>query len=141
MDGWGQKTLFSFGVKHPKALPEMYRRFLAGLPYYYEDGDFILVHGGVDLSLDDPVRETSTELMVWESSYIPEEGTSEKRRVVCGHKVHSVEAIHHSLNNQVIHLDNGAFTSQQPEHGNLMALNLDSMELFMQPWIDRKAEW
>jgi len=38
-----------------------------------------------------------------------------------------------------IQIDNGAFTDQQPELGNLVALNLDTMQLTFQPWIDGKA--
>ena len=40
-----------------------------------------------------------------------------------------------------IYLDNGAFTNQLPAYGNLVALNLDTMQLTIQPWIDRKAKW
>jgi len=38
-----------------------------------------------------------------------------------------------------IQIDNGAFTDQQPELGKLVALNLDTMQLTFQPWIDGKA--
>jgi len=140
MAGWGAKTLFNFGIKQPEDLPLRYRKFLAGLPYFYEDGDFILVHGGIDLGLDDPL-DTSAEQMLWESSYIPELLTPSFRRVICGHRVHALEEIQASLTQQIVNLDNGAFTNQKPERGNLIALNLDTMQLFKQPWLDRKAEW
>ena len=140
MAGWGAKTLFNFGIKQPEDLPLRYRKFLAGLPYFYEDGDFILVHGGIDLGLDDPL-DTSAEQMLWESSYIPELLTPSVRRVICGHRVHALEEIQASLTQQIVNLDNGAFTNQKPERGNLIALNLDTMQLFKQPWLDRKAEW
>ena len=138
---WGQKTLFSFGVKSLEELPIRYRRFLAGLPYCLEDEEFIFVHAGLDMSLDDPTHETPEEQMVWNSTYIPEEGSPDKRRVVCGHRVRTLETAHNSLQEQIIQIDNGAFTNQQPEYGNLLALNLDLMELVIQPWIDRKAQW
>jgi len=140
MAGWGAKTLFNFGIKQPEDLPLRYRKFLAGLPYFYEDGDFILVHGGIDLGLDDPL-DTSAEQMLWESSYIPELLTPSVRRVICGHRVHTLEEIQASLTQQIVNLDNGAFTNQQPANGNLVALNLETMKLTMQPWIDRKAAW
>ena len=141
IEGWGRKTLFSFGVKTPEELPIKYRKFLAGLPYCHEDGDFILVHAGLNMGSDDPANNTPPEHMVWQSSYIPESGYVDKRRVICGHRVHSLNDIRQSLQGQVIHLDNGAYTNQRPEHGSLMALNLDTMQLIQQPWIDRKAEW
>jgi serine/threonine protein phosphatase 1 len=141
MDSWGKKTLFSFGVKMPEELPLRYRKFLAGLPYFLEDGDFILVHAGIDLGLADPLADTRPEYMVWGSTVIPEAGSTDRRRVVCGHRVRTLEVAQNSLQEQVIQIDNGAFTNQQPEYGNLLALNLDSMELIIQPWIDRKAKW
>jgi hypothetical protein len=36
-------------------------------------------------------------------------------------------------------LDNGACTNAQPDMGNLVALNLDTMELTTQPWLDGEA--
>jgi serine/threonine protein phosphatase 1 len=138
---WGQKTLFSFGVKQPDDIPLRYRKFLASLPYCYEDGEFILVHAGIHLGLDDPINDTPVEHMAWGSTVLPEDGNKMQRRVICGHRIKSVGEISQSLNQQVIYLDNGAFTNQQPVHGNLVSLNLETLELTMQPWIDRKAEW
>lgn len=140
-DGWGKKTLFSFGVKKPEELPLRYRNFLAALPYYFADGDFILVHAGIDLGLADPLADTRPEHMVWGSTVIPDTGPTDGRRVVCGHRIHSLGDINRSLHQQVIYLDNGAFSNDQPAYGNLIALNLDIMQLTVQPWIDRKAEW
>lgn len=141
MAGWGAKTLFNFGIKQPEDLPLRYRKFLAGLPYYYEEGEFILVHAGVDLGYDDPVNDTPVEHMAWGSTVIPEKDERQQRRVICGHRVKTLNEINRSLSQQVICLDNGAFTNQQPAHGNLVALNLETMKLTMQPWIDRKAAW
>jgi serine/threonine protein phosphatase 1 len=138
---WGQKTLFSFGVRSLEALPVQYRRFFAGLPCCYADGEFILVHAGVDLSLDDPANDTPVEHMVWERSYFPEDQPSSHQRVVCGHRVHTLDQVKSTLTQQIISIDNGAFTNKQPDYGNLLALNLDTLQLTVQPWIDRKAEW
>ncbi|MDD2500726.1 MAG: metallophosphoesterase family protein [Geobacter sp.] len=137
---WGQKTLFSFGVKQPADISLRYRKFLACLPYCYEDGDFILVHAGIDLGLDDPVNDTPVEHLAWGSTVIPE-NYDKTHRVICGHRIKTLDEIIHSRNQQVICLDNGAFTNQQLANGNLIALNLETMKLTMQPWIDRKAEW
>ena len=138
---WGQKTLFSFGVKQPEDIPLRYRKFLAGLPYYYEEGEFILVHAGVDLGLNDPVKDAPVEQMLWGSTVLPENDDKKRHRVICGHRIKNIGEIIRSRNQQVIYLDNGAFTNQQPANGNLVALNLETMKLTMQPWIDRKAEW
>lgn len=141
MEGWGKKTLFNFGVKKPEELPQRYRKFLASLPYFLADDDFIFVHGGIDLGLANPLADTRPEQMVWENTFIPDAGATDLRRVVCGHRVHALDDVKNSLTQQIINLDNGAFTNQQPAYGNLVALNLDTMQLSIQPWIDRKAKW
>lgn len=138
---WGQKTLFSFGVKQPEDIPLRYRKFLASLPYCYEEGEFILVHAGIHLGLDNLVNDTPVEHMAWGNTVLPENSDNKRHRVICGHRIKTIGEIIRSRYQQVIYLDNGAFTNQQPTHGNLVALNLDTMKLTMQQWIDRKAEW
>ena len=75
------------------------------------------------------------------NTVLPEDGREILHRIICGHRIKTIGEIIRSLNQQVIYLDNGAFTNQQPANGNLIALNLETMKLTMQPWIDRKAEW
>jgi len=56
--------------------------------------------------------------------------------VVTGHLIKSISEIKLSLNSDRIYLDNGAFTGELPEKGNLVALDLDTKELIIQPWLD-----
>ena len=138
---WGKKTLSSFGVQQSEAIPAHYQTFLAGLPYCYEEAEFILVHAGIHLGLDDPINDTPVEHMAWGSTVFPKNGNTLQRRVICGHRIKTIGEIIRLRNQQVIYLDNGAFTDQQPAYGNLVALNLETMKLTMQPWIDCKAIW
>lgn len=63
------------------------------------------------------------------------------RKLVTGHTIRPLPLIEISLTTNHILLDNGAFTNQQPVLGNLVALNLDTMTLIFQPWIDDEALW
>jgi hypothetical protein len=47
-----------------------------------------------------------------------------------------VTAINLSLNTDRIYLDNGAYMGDLPEFENLVALNLDTKKLILQPWLD-----
>lgn len=138
---WGQQTLASFKVQSPNELPQRYRNFLVDLPYYLEDQGFMFVHAGLDLSLANPGRDTPPEMFVWGNVHIPEHGPTDKRRVVCGHRIRSLKAVTQSLSQQVLELDNGAFINHRPDNGNLVALNLDTMQIVLQPWLDGEAVW
>lgn len=136
MKGWGTAALQSFGISSPKDLPERYKQFLQDLPYLLEDGIFIFVHAGLDMSKDDPVTQTAPDFMVWGNGGFISDNDIPGRKIVSGHKIRSVERIEASLTMPHIQLDNGAFSNQQPELGNLLALNLDTMQLTLQPWLD-----
>ncbi len=141
VENWGPQTLASFKVKSPHDLPLRYRKFLVELPYCLADEAFMFVHAGLDLSLANPGRDTPPEMFVWGNVQMPEHDPTDKRRVVCGHRIRSVEAITQSLNQQVVELDNGAFMNRPPDYGNLVALNLETMQIVLQPWLDGEAIW
>jgi serine/threonine protein phosphatase 1 len=140
MDNWGFDTLLSFGVMAPADVPEEYRQFLEGLPYLLEDGNFIFVHASFDMTVDNPLTGTADEIMLWGNGPFPVLVEIPGKTIISGHKLRTVEQIKESLTMPYIQLDNGAFTNEQPGYGNLVALNLDSMELTLQPWLDGEAQ-
>jgi serine/threonine protein phosphatase 1 len=140
MQGWGSKTLQSFSVMSLKDLPERYILFLQKLPYLLEDGDFIFVHAGLDMSKDDPVTQTAQEFMIWGNGGFISDNDIPRRKIVSGHKIRSVARIEASLTTPHIQLDNGAFSNQPPDLGHLVALNLDTMQLTFQPWLDSEVD-
>ena len=141
--GWGSYTLQSFGVQTPSELPDHYVNFLASLPFCYKDEDYLLVHAGLDMTKDDPLTETEPAQMLWgDASYLHRDTSCLKSTtLVTGHKIRTLDDIVLSCKTSHICLDNGAFTSLQPEHGNLLALNLDTLDITLQPWLDGKAEF
>jgi hypothetical protein len=124
---WGLYTLGSFGVGNISELPPEYRLLLESMPTIYVEDDYVFVHAGLDMSKRDPINQTSCNSMLWEE---PESVDSYKiggRSLVVGHKIKTLDEIYASLKTSYIHLDNGAFTNQQPEQGNLLAVNLETM--------------
>ena len=136
MTAWGLHTLQSFGLTNPEELPDRYLHFLEQLPCLRTDGDYVLVHAGLDMNVRDPLSQTSPQLMVWggQSPYGSE--LLPGKTIITGHRIRPLAQIMASLSTGHITLDNGAYSNMQPEYGNLLALNLETRELLIQPWID-----
>jgi serine/threonine protein phosphatase 1 len=126
----GATTLKSLGVDTPMQIPQKYMNFFESLKYYYYYKNFILVHGGMNFSIDNPFLDL--EAMVWErNSYVDMDKTRGKR-LICGHTPVSVETITESLSSNRILLDGGCvYYKKYPKVGNLCALDLDTFDLFV----------
>lgn len=141
MQNWGIKTMRSFGLTTPKDLPDRYKDFLLDLPCLLEDGQFVFVHAGLDMDKENPVTETDQETMLWGDGGFISTNEVPGRIIISGHRMRSIDKIQASLGKPHIQIDNGAFTNQQPEFGHLVALNLETMVLILQPWLDEKTLW
>jgi serine/threonine protein phosphatase 1 len=129
---WGE----SFGIDDPEDVPEKYINFLESLPFIAVEQDYVLVHAGLSYNASDPIIDSNPHQMLWQESGTPDRRNVGGRVVVTGHLIRSIEEIRRSLDSDRIYLDNGAFTGDLPDKGNLMALNLDTKELIIQPWLD-----
>src|SRR5687768_5295534 len=58
----GVEALKSFGEGSVDDLDPKYINFLEQTKYYYEVGDYLLVHAGLNLSLSDPLTDTDSML-------------------------------------------------------------------------------
>ncbi len=134
---WGHETLKSFAVESVSNLKTRYIKLLDALPYCWEDGNFFFVHAGLDMTMDDPLTQTTPAQMLWgEAAFINDRPCADKI-IVSGHKIRSVGQIEQSLTSHHIQIDNGAFyQDERSDVGNLVALNLDTMKLTFQPWLD-----
>lgn len=139
MEGWGRETLKSFGVTSPEELPSSYLTLLDQMPYIWSDENFVFVHAGLDMAADDPLTESTPLEMVWGGGNTFGSNKLQGRTLVTGHKIRPLPLIEISLLTNHIQLDNGAFTNMQPNLGNLVALNLDTRGLIIQPWCDGKG--
>lgn len=131
----GLSTLASFQVDGHGDIPQQYRDFMDSLPLYILLDDFIIVHAGLNFTAPDPFEDT--DAMLWtRSPYVDRQRTG-GRRLICGHTPVSLTRLRLSLDSSKIMLDNGCVFGGLPETGNLAALELESMTLFLQPNIDQ----
>ncbi|OGU17767.1 MAG: serine/threonine protein phosphatase [Geobacteraceae bacterium GWC2_53_11] len=130
----GLATLASFRAESPRDILPRYRTFLEFLPLYILLDEFVLVHAGLNFDLPDPFHDT--EAMLWTRSPFVDPLRIGGRRLVCGHTTITREQLEASLVSDKITLDNGCVFPERPGFGNLAALELASMTLFLQPNLD-----
>lgn len=131
---WGVVVITSFGVKDLSDIPARYLNFLDSLQLVEETPDYIFVHASLDAGKDDPVRESSPNTMLWDTTQ--HIGGLSGKTLVTGHVTQSLSAIHASLKTGHILLYNGCCFTFENGQGNLVMLNLDTKELTVQGLVD-----
>ena len=129
----GKKTLESFGVSHLGEIPPDYIEWLRDLRYYVVLDDFVLVHAGLNFTPDDPFSDTRS--MLWLRDYEIHPEKIGNRRIIHGHVPVHIELITLSVqqkNYKFIDLDNGPYISGKDGFGNLVALELSTMNMVIQ---------
>lgn len=122
-----------------------YLDFVYSLPDYYDTGDFLLVHAGLNFNLDDPLSDRLSilgERRFRDNADISKIGM---RRVIHGHQPTSITIIRHLVNSKsdIVPLDAGCVYVKPrrgidyEELGRLCCLDLDSNELVVQENIDK----
>lgn len=137
--GWGQFTLASFGADSLEEVPARYLTLLDALPLILMEDDFVFVHAALNMDADDPLTQTTATEMLWGDVLDSKPKKLGGRTLITGHTIRPIPLIEISMTTNRIYLDNGAFTNQLPDLGNLLALNLDTMELTLQPWLDGES--
>ncbi len=131
-------TLKSFGVKHPRDIDPKYIEWMQKGKYFIELDDFILVHAGMNFNIDDPFDDTMS--MLWVRDFKVDTGKTGGKKIIHGHvpvEYSLIELFLESNSYDFIALDNGVYyRDQKVGFGNLMALELNSMELIAQPNVD-----
>lgn len=128
---WGSLTMLQFGVEAPQDIPGLYLEFMASMPRILTDGDYVFVHAGLDFSRPDPVTDTSPTFILWECDYRVQPDKLYGRTLVCGHTMTPLFEIQASLNKSLICLDNGCWSKGEIGYGNLVAMDLDTRQLFV----------
>jgi serine/threonine protein phosphatase 1 len=133
----GKDTMKSFKITDLKDFPTEYLDWMRKLEYYIELDDFILVHAGLNFRNDDPFEDK--DAMLWVRDYDIEPSKINNRRIIHGHVPVNLEFIDISIrtnNHKFIDLDNGCYMTGRSGFGNLIALELNSMEYRVQYNID-----
>lgn len=127
-------TYHSMQLLKKGGLRDKYRSFFEMLPYYYELDCAFLVHAGFAFHKEQPLEKKKSMLWIREFDYRPE--VVGNKLVLHGHQPHSLRDIRRQIEKSgpVIPLDNGCVMgNRQKGFGNLLALDLDSRQLYVQP--------
>lgn len=133
----GQETLRSFQVSNVHEIPEKYISWMRGLEYFIELEKFILVHAGMNFNIDNPFDDKHS--MMWIKEYKVDHAKTGFRKLVHGHvpvSLEFIELLRTSNGFDFIDLDNGIYMTEKDGFGNMVALELTSMELKVQNNVD-----
>ena len=131
-------TLESFGVKHPREIPQLYIDWMNACIPYIELEEYILVHAGMNFNLDDPFEDLKS--MMWTRRFKVDFGKTHGKKIVHGHIPVDYSFINLVLENADLYdfvaLDNGVFVTDRPGLGNLTAFYPDTKEIVAQSNMD-----
>jgi len=145
-DSWlnygGDATLKSFEVDNLKDIPQKYIDYLEKLPYYQEEEKTLLVHAGLNFSAEDPFSDELSMLWAKNFKVIPEK--IDNKILIHGHVPEKLSNIQRKIEKQSpnvpISIDNGCIYKGRAGQGNLVALELNSFDLLVQPNVEEKVE-
>ncbi|MBV6645088.1 MAG: metallophosphoesterase [Cyclobacteriaceae bacterium] len=111
-----------------------YRDFLLSTHHFIRTEGFLLVHAGFDFEKENAFSTTEDMLTIRKFSYNREKAGN--RTVVHGHVPLSLSVIHKNIEEgkPIIPLDNGCVYPERSGQGNLLALDLDTMNLVNTPY-------
>ncbi len=132
----GDATLRSFRAKSIEEIPGKYIAFIDALPYYFELEKYLLIHAGLNFNLSDPYTDHFSMLNIREMDVDFEKTGG--RRIIHGHVPTPHPEISRAirLNNDHISIDAGCVYDQYPGLSHLVALDIDTEKLYVQPKID-----
>ncbi|WNJ21529.1 metallophosphoesterase [Pontibacter sp. G13] len=126
-------------------LPQKYIDFLESLPYFIETDDVWMVHAGFDFHAEDPFRDTDAMMVI--RGYEVDHAYTKGKPIIHGHTPTLFASIQRQLKEfdrgGAISLDNGCVlyhpkegTWRSKTMGRLLALDLDTRQLYLQRNID-----
>lgn len=133
----GKDTMKSFRLHDLKDFPLEYLDWMKNLEYYIELENFFLVHAGFNFKLKNPFEDKDS--MLWIREYEIDKEKIGNKRIIHGHVPVSLEFIDLSIKNKnykYIDLDNGCYMTKRDGFGNLIALELNSLEYKVQYNLD-----
>lgn len=135
----GNETLQSFGAVVPSEIDLKYLEFLHSMEYCIETNDFVFVHAGLNLAINDPLSDKRTMLWAFKDSPVKNYQWLGNRIVVHGHRIRSRQNIEKNM--RVLHeipilnIDNGCVYPYE-DYNHLCAVELTTRELYFQENID-----
>jgi serine/threonine protein phosphatase 1 len=133
----GEETMLSFNTIDVREIPVKYIEWIESLDYYLKWKNFLIVHAGFNFENENIFSDTIS--MMWIREYKIDPVKLGNNKIIHGHVPVTLDFIYQSINSNsfnFIDLDNGVYLSDKPGYGNLLALELNTMELLVQPNID-----
>lgn len=121
----GAETLESFHINSYSEMPEKYFQFFDDTKYYFDTGDYIFVHAGLNFNLENILEDR--EAMLWIRNYNPEQPALKNKLLVHGHTPKPLEYILTQKGN-CINIDAGCVYTDEEGYGNLVAIILPQKE-------------
>jgi serine/threonine protein phosphatase 1 len=145
----GGATLDSFGISREEYLerpgdqkfPAPYMEFLSFTTYYVELDKVFIVHAGFNFMDENPFHDL--DAMIWSRNFDYDRFKAKGKPVIHGHTPVSLETIRETLfrpERTLINIDAGCVYTEYPEMGNLIALDIDRWQLFVQPNIEETVK-
>lgn len=130
------QTLMSFNAKHPRDIDKMYIDWMRNTKYYIELDKCILVHAGLNFGINNPFDDIRS--MMWIRDFKVDKNKAGGKKVIHGHVPVEMTMIELFKNNKYdfLSLDNGVYYNNKEGFGNLLAYNIDTEEILIQPNID-----
>ena len=125
----GKEAMKSFKIHDIKDFPIEYLNWMKDLEYYIELDNFFLVHAGFNFDSENPFEDKDS--MLWVRDYEIDANKIGNKKIIHGHVPVNLEFIDVSIKNKsykFIDLDNGVYMPKREGYGNLVALELNSME-------------
>ena len=124
----GSTTLKSFNVQSYEELDSKYKRFFYETQFYFETGNYILVHAGLNFRYEDPFQDTNA--MMWIRGFTVDKKKLGDRIIVHGHTPLPWDVIQKQQGENVIGIDAGCVYPNLTGFGHLVAFNLTTGEFF-----------
>lgn len=125
-------------VDENRRILPIYLPFLENLCYYFELDDYYLVHAGFDFEAPNPFFET--EKMLWVRHFDVDTSIVGEKRIIHGHVPEYLQFIQEEIDYgcPTICIDNGCVYKARRKAGlgQLLALNLDTLEIILQENIE-----
>lgn len=125
----GKETLKSFLTSEVERIPQKYIDFLKTFKSHFIYKNFILVHAGINMTLEDPFSDLHSLLWLrnWENVYNAE--WLNNRIVIHGHTPMKSDEIKTQFKkgHKVICIDNGSYVKNNQEFGSICVLKIDDL--------------
>lgn len=133
----GKEAMKSFETEDLSAIDIKYIDWLKALKRYHVTEDYIVVHAGLNFKIDNPFEDERSMLWTRDYEIVPEKIGYKK--IIHGHVPVGIDFIKESIENKKYHfldIDNGCIYKENPGMGSLIAFELNSRELIIQPNVD-----